>query len=1123
MQSLTDILRSFSDHSTTREIGRHMARSGAKLHISGGHGSFAALLLSALYKQTGRNLFVVLNDKEQAAYFLNDLQAILPQERLLFFPDSYRRGYASEETDNANVMLRTEVLGKIASGEADIIVSYARALSEKVITRSTLEQKTLNMHTGEKLDMDFVTDVLIEYGFEREDFVYEPGSFALRGGIIDVFSYSEELPIRIEFKGDYVHSIRSFQPDDQLSVSNLDKVRIVPNIEEKNNRDPRLSLFEYLPEETVIAAFDVPTGILQLNDAFQKAEKFLSERAAPIRKPDTSELYISGSHYAALLGKRTLLEFAVKPQFTDAESFVFHTEPQPLIQKNFDLLADNFIRLAEEGCRNLILADDEKQLQRLDAIFEEILPKKGIHSTFTSLYDTVNKGLSDGFVWPGGGLAVWCDHKIFDRYRRFKLKGQFSKDQAITLKELGTLSPGDFVTHIDHGIGRFAGLEKTEVNGKVQESVKLIYKDNDVLYVSIHSLHRIAKYTGKEGTLPSAHKLGSGKWEATKAKTKKRIKELAFDLIKLYAKRKADKGFAFSRDGYLQNELEASFIYEDTPDQHKATEDVKRDMERSWPMDRLVCGDVGFGKTEVAIRAAFKAACDGKQVAVLVPTTILAFQHYKTFSNRLKDFPVTIDYLNRFRSARQQKETLQRLANGEVDIIIGTHRIAAKDVKFKDLGLLIVDEEQKFGVSIKDKLKTLKTSVDSLTLTATPIPRTLQFSLIGARDLSIIRTPPPNRYPVSTELVTFNEEIIRDAIRYELTRGGQVYFVHNRVNDIQDIAGMVQRLVPDCNIRIAHGQMNGEELEEVMLGFIEGEFDVLISTAIVESGLDVPNANTIIINQAQNFGLSDLHQLRGRVGRSNKKAFCYLIAPPELAMTDEARKRMRAITEFADLGSGFQIAMRDLDIRGAGELLGAEQSGFISDIGYETYQRILNEAVQELKENEFADLYREELEAPDREWAQDCTIETDLQMLIPDEYVDQTEERLVLYKELDNLDSDEAIDRFRAEMTDRFGELPEETEALLETVKIRKMARRLGIEKLVFKNGTLLLHFTANKAYFQSDVFGLVLKFLQEKNRGEMKQGKDRLTIVFRDLERLDDVRSILLSMQGEAVAVSDT
>lgn len=596
MQSLSEIIRIFSAHDTVAAIGSHIATQGSRLHISGGHGAFPAILLAALKKQSGRNLFVVLNDKEQAAYFLNDLQALLPAERIFFFPDSYRRGYASDETDNANVMLRTEVLGKIAAGEADIIVSYARALSEKVITRSTLEQKTLSIHTGEKLDMDFITDVLIEYGFEREDFVYEPGYFALRGGIIDVFSYSEELPIRIEFKGDYIHSIRSFRPDDQLSVSTLDKVRIVPNIEEKNNRDPRLSIFEYLPEETVIAAFDVPTGILQLNDAFRKAEHFLSERAAPIHQPDTRELYIDGNDYPTLLQQHTLIELAVKPHFTEARSFVFHTEAQPLIQKNFDLLADNFIRLAEEGCNNLILADDEKQLQRLDAIFEEILPKKGLGSSFSHLYNTVNKGLSDGFVWPEGGLALWCDHKIFDRYRRFKLKGQFSKDQAITLKELGSLSPGDFVTHIDHGIGRFAGLEKTEVNGKIQESVKLIYKDNDVLYVSIHSLHRIARYTGKEGTLPAAHKLGSGKWEATKAKTKKKIKELAFDLIKLYARRKSEKGFAFSADGYLQDELEASFIYEDTPDQQKATEDVKRDMQRSWPMDRLVCGDVGFGK-----------------------------------------------------------------------------------------------------------------------------------------------------------------------------------------------------------------------------------------------------------------------------------------------------------------------------------------------------------------------------------------------------------------------------------------------------------------------------------------------------------------------------------------------
>lgn len=1118
MQDLSRLVAVCADHTNVQELLSQVEAGKNRLHIQGSKGSFSSILAMLCAQKSDKPVWIILNDKEEAAYFLNDLQNLSSEKRIAFFPDSYRRGFASDDTDNANVMMRAEVLGKISAGELDIVVSYSKALSEKVITRSALQKRTLTIHEGEKLDMDFVMDVLIEYDFERDDFVYEPGFFAMRGGLIDVFSYSEEYPVRVEFRGDTVQSIRAFDPETQLSVKTLQKVQIVPNIEDKKSNEQRLSLPQYTGENSIFIIFDIPVAQLSLDDAYTKAERYLAERAAPVHKPDTHALYMSGKEFVSDLSKQRVIEFSVKPYFTDSITHSFKMEVQPLIQKNFDLLLETIISYSNKQFINIILSDDPKQLDRIDAIFEELIPKKVGSSGFEKFYQRMDKGLSEGFVWEDGSLAVWCDHKIFDRYKRFKLKGQFSKDQAITLKELGTLSPGDFVTHIDHGIGRFAGLEKFEVNGKIQESVKLIYKDNDVLYVSIHSLHRIARYTGKEGTHPTAHKLGSGKWEATKAKTKKRIKEVAFDLIKLYAKRKSEPGFAYSKDGYMQNELEASFIYEDTPDQHKSTEDVKRDMERTWPMDRLVCGDVGFGKTEVAIRAAFKAACDGKQVAVLVPTTILAYQHFKTFSNRLKDFPVTIEYINRFRSSKQVSDILHRLSEGKIDILIGTHRVVGKDVKFKDLGLLIVDEEQKFGVSVKDKLKTLRANVDSLTLTATPIPRTLQFSLIGARDLSIIRTPPPNRYPVSTEWVTFNEEVIRDAIHYELQRNGQVYFVHNRINDIQDIAGMIQRLVPDSTIRIAHGQMPGDQLEEVMLGFIEGEFDILIATSIVESGLDVPNANTMIVNQAQNFGLSDLHQLRGRVGRSNKKAFCYLITPPELALTDEGRKRMRAITEFSELGSGFQIAMRDLDIRGAGELLGAEQSGFISDIGYETYQRILNEAVQELKETEFKELYKEELENPNREWVMDCTIETDLQILIPESYVDQTEERLALYKELDSLNSEEELDTYKSMLEDRFGDIPEETYGLMEAVRVRKLARKLGVERLTFKRNVLNLYFTTNPSYFQSDVFGRVLAYLQTTMQGEMKQNKDRLNIVFREINTLDDVKHLLMQLHGEKV-----
>lgn len=1113
------ILKKFLASGQIVEGAKTLHSPQSTLQVKGLSGSAGAFVAAALHTMTGKSMVVVVPDKEESAYFFNDLEVLLPGKSVLFYPGSYRRVYQTEETDNANIMLRTEVLEKISENKTDIVVTYPSAVGEKVVTREKIAEVTLTLKKGEAVDLDFITDVLIEYDFEREDFVYEPGQFALRGGIIDVFSYAEELPYRIEFDGDRVYSVRTFNPEDQLSVKELSEAKIIPNIENKRSEEIRQSFFDFIGPDTVLLLDEPKQLEILTEEVIRKAEKEFERLSGQVRRAKPADLFLTGAEF---LSQTARFRRVVYGNYANpADGYVnLACEPQPAVNKNFELLLQVLETGAAKGNTNYILSDAEKQIERLTAIFDDL--EKNRDKTETGnfhhagrLFVPVKGSLNNGFICGEVGVACFCDHRIFDRYRRFKLKNQFSKDQAITIKELGSLQPGDYITHIDHGIGVFAGLEKTEVNGKIQEAVKLVYKDKDALYVSIHSLHRIAKYTGKEGMAPSLHKLGGTAWAVTKAKTKKRIKELAFDLIKLYAKRKTEKGFAFQPDTYLQHELEASFIYEDTPDQNKAVKDVKTDMEKPWPMDRLVCGDVGFGKTEVAIRAAFKAATDGKQVAVLVPTTILALQHYKTFSARLKEFPVTVDYINRFKSSKAQKETLERLADGKVDIIIGTHRLAGKDIAFRDLGLLVVDEEQKFGVSVKDKLKTLKANVDSLTLTATPIPRTLQFSLLGARDLSIIRTPPPNRYPIVTELLSFNEEAIRDAVYYELSRNGQVFFIHNRVNDIKDIAGMVQRLVPQARIRIAHGQMGGEELEDVMLEFIEGDFDVLVSTAIVEAGLDVPNANTIIINQAQNFGLSDLHQLRGRVGRSNKKAFCYLITPPLTVLTEEARKRMKAIVEFAELGSGFNISMRDLDIRGAGDLLGGEQSGFINDIGYETYQRILNETIAELKENEFRDLFAEENNRPDRAWTDDCVIDTDLEILIPSDYVDSITERLSLYKELDALGTNAELDDFTERLRDRFGPLPAPVEELVETMRMRIAAQQVGIEKIILKKQTLILQFTSKTDYYNSAVFGRVLGYLQTHKRGEMKQKNDKLNISFKPVHTVRESLEVLLDILG--------
>lgn len=1089
-------------------------------HLRGLAGSSAAFVLSALFKNTSKLFFVILPNKEEAAYFLNDLENINGTEGIHFYPESYRRAYQSRTTDNSNILLRTEALNQIAAGQARCIVTYPEALSEKVITREQIQSKTLRLQVGEAVDLDFITDVLIDYDFERADFVYEPGQFALRGGIVDVFSYSDDLPYRIEFSGDHVESIRSFNPDDQLSVKKYDQIQIIPNIEQKTTGEVRKSILEFIPDDTCLWIADIAKTEHILDEIFAQTENDYATIAPEVKQVPPAELFINALNFRNQLSGFGITEFGTAFYTKADNNYQFDFQPQPPTHKDFNILLQNLSENQKRAVTNYIFSDQPRQIERLHSIFADLKPRQQTaeNEEVKALFEPQYYAITAGFTSMEFGIACFADHVIFDRYKRFKIKSQFSSEGTITMKELSNLNPGDFITHIDHGIGRFAGLERIETNGKVQEAVKIIYKDNDVIFVNIHSLHRIAKYSGKEGAIPTLHKLGGTAWQATKAKTKKRIKELAFDLIQLYAKRKAQKGFAYSPDNYMQHELEASFLYEDTPDQSKATADVKKDMEKAWPMDRLVCGDVGFGKTEVAIRAAFKAVCDGKQVAVLVPTTILALQHFKTFAARLKEFPVKVDYINRFKSTKQQKDTLARLAEGKVDILIGTHRIVGNDVKFKDLGLLIVDEEQKFGVSVKEKLKTMKVNVDTLTLTATPIPRTLQFSLMGARDLSIIRTPPPNRYPVVTELHSFKEDIIRDYIHYELQRNGQVYFVHNRVNDIKDVAGMVQRLCPDAKIRIAHGQMDGAELEEVMLQFIEGDFDVLVSTAIVEAGLDVPNANTIIINGAQNFGLSDLHQLRGRVGRSNKKAFCCLLSPPLHTLTEEARKRLRAIIEFSDLGSGFNISMRDLDIRGSGDILGAEQSGFINDIGYETYQKILNEAIRELKDNEFAALFKEEEEEAQKHgknWADDCIIDTDMEILLPATYVDNITERLSLYKDLDNINDEQGIVNFETMLRDRFGPLPTPVVELLNTISLRNLAKSIGIEKLTLKNSIMICSFVNKDAYYQSPVFAAVLSNIQSLNDAEMKQKNDKLSITFRRVMNVETAINKLKKLAG--------
>ncbi|MBO3099194.1 transcription-repair coupling factor [Gelidibacter pelagius] len=1091
--SKSHLSQAYAQTLQTQNLQAAIAINQSKTHLKGLIGSSLSFVISETFKTSESPFLLVFNDKEEAAFYLNDLELLINDKDVLFYPGSYRRPYQIEETDNANVLLRAEVLNRINSRKKPaIIVTYPDALFEKVVTRKELERNTLKISVNDNLSIDFVNEVLFEYQFKRVDFVTEPGEFSVRGGIVDVFSFSNDEPYRIEFFGDEVDSIRTFDVETQLSTEKIKKINVIPNVENKFSDETRESFLKYIASKTIVFTKSLDLLFSRIDDFYGKAEEAFKSLSQEIRRASPEELFCSSEFLKRQLLEFTLVEFG-SSSVLSKELVEFHTTPQPSFNKQFDLLIENLNTYHDKGYTNFIACASEQQAKRFHDIFEDVSTERhralelGVH------YKTIVLSLYQGFIDHENKITCYTDHQIFERYHKFHLKNGYAKKQAITLKELTNLDIGDYVTHIDHGIGRFGGLQKIDVEGKMQEAIKLIYGERDVLYLSIHSLHKISKFNGKDGKPPKIYKLGSNAWKKLKQKTKTRVKEIAFNLIQLYAKRKLEKGYQYNVDSGMQMELEASFIYEDTPDQSTATADIKSDMESERPMDRLICGDVGFGKTEVAVRAAFKAVDNGKQVAILVPTTVLAYQHSRTFTERLKDFPVTVDYLNRFRTAKEKRDTLERLESGNLDIIIGTHQLVNKNVKFKDLGLLIVDEEQKFGVAVKEKLKTLKDNVDVLTLTATPIPRTLQFSLMAARDLSVITTPPPNRYPIESHVIRFSEETIRDAVIYEIQRGGQVFFIHNRIENIKEVAGMIQRLVPDAKIGIGHGQLEGKKLEQLMLGFMNGEFDVLVSTTIVESGLDVANANTIFINNANNFGLSDLHQMRGRVGRSNKKAFCYFITPEYSAMTDDARKRITALEQFTELGSGFNIAMKDLEIRGAGDLLGGEQSGFINDIGFDTYQKILNEAIEELKENEFKDLYQDD--HIERDYVKDITIDTDFELLFPDDYVNNIAERLNLYTKLNEIKTEEELRKFETDIIDRFGEMPKQVVDLLNSVRIKWVATKIGLEKVVMKQGRLIGYFISDQqsAFYQSAKFNKVIEYVQtQPGGGRMKEKQTR-------------------------------
>ncbi len=1111
-----------------KQIAAGFSLPGHKLrvYLDNLRGSSINFIAAALWQLTDANHVFILNDKEEAAYFHNDIEHLTKGLDVCFFPDSFKRAGNFSELNSSHVMLRTEALTKFAKENAHkkVLVTYPEALFEHVVNPSSLTGNTISIKVGEILNIDALLEQFVTLGFRREDFVYEPGQFAMRGGILDIYSFGNEHPYRIELFDIEVDSIRIFNPETQLSERKLLQVSILPNVETKFDSTDKISLLDFLPANTMIWAKDLNFTIGKLAkmaadmpDKMETGQVAIDHDEGWLKEISKSDFETDGT-WQQKIKDRHLLEWynhsleMITEEPIDA-SFQFATDEQPVFNRQFNMLIADLQKHISNKYVPYIFAENPKQLERLRSIFDDL--NAGIN------FVAIPTSISKGFIDHDKKVICYTDHQIFQRYHKYNVKQAYSKGKALTMRALRELTPGDFVTHIDHGVGTYSGLQKIEVNGNMQEAIRILYKDNDVLYVNINSLHKISKYTGKEGTTPRVNKLGSDAWQKLKTKTKKQVKDIAADLIKLYAKRKASEGFAFSPDSYMQTELEASFFYEDTPDQGKATADVKRDMESPSPMDRLVCGDVGFGKTEIAVRAAFKAVADSKQAAVLVPTTILAFQHYNTFKERLADFPCNVDYINRFKSAKEKKETFKRLEEGKIDIIIGTHSLLGKDVKFKDLGVLIIDEEQKFGVGSKEKLRQLKANVDTLILTATPIPRTLQFSLMNARDLSIINTPPPNRQPVHTEVLVFDEYAIRDAIYYETERGGQVFFIHNRVQSLPEMVALLRNLCPDLSIGMAHGQMEGHQLEDALYKFIERKYDVLCCTNIVESGVDIANANTIIINNAHQFGLSDLHQLRGRVGRSNQKAFCYLVAPPMSLLPGDSRKRLQTLEQFNELGSGFQISMRDLDIRGAGNLLGGEQSGFIAEIGFEMYQKILAEAMRELKTSDFKDVFKEELERK-KDFVSDCTIDTDLEIMIPDTYVENITERLSLYTQLDDLDSEDDMIKFAADLQDRFGPIPAQVEALFTTLRCRLAACELGFEKLILKNEQLRLYFVSNpdSPYFESDTFNHILNYIQTRTtNARLKQvGKNFMLIVDR-IKSMKDVHKLLSAMQIKVTA----
>jgi transcription-repair coupling factor (superfamily II helicase) len=1087
--------------------------SGQSIVCVGLSGSSSCFYLSALSHHSQSPILYIAFDKEEAAYMYNTFQSAFESPHVYFMPDSFKRPMLFEELDKNNVLERTETINKVHTfrNKPLILVTYPEAVFEKAVDPSLLDKKRIQIKKGEKLDVDTVIEFLIEFGFERVEFVYQPGQFSIRGGIIDLFSYGNEWPYRIELFDDEVESIRTFNPTTQLSIATIDYFSIIPNVNSQFQVTQKVSLFDVLPEKSIVVVKDPDTLLDRIQTAFEKVEHFvqtsLSKTDDELKEMLKERAFLYPADIIQQITSFGTVYFAENEvDQRKKQKLIFNTTPQPSFNKNFNLLIDNLKDNHNKGYKNFIFTDNPKQIERFYAIFEDM----GVKVPFLP----VLKSIHNGFVDHDHKIVAYTDHEIFERFHRYKLKQGFTQEMAVSLKMLRELQPGDFVTHIDHGIGKYSGLETIEINGHKQETVRLIYQNNDILYVSINSLHKISRYVGKDGTEPKVSKIGGDAWKNLKRKTKAKIKDIAKELIKLYAKRKASKGFAFPQDGYLQNELEASFIYEDTPDQLMSTQQVKEDMEKEYPMDRLICGDVGFGKTEVAIRAAFKAVVSGKQVAILVPTTILALQHYKTFSERLKEFGVTVDYINRFRSTKEKNEILEKLAEGKVEILIGTHAILSSKIKFKDLGLLVIDEEQKFGVAAKEKLRELQVNVDTLTLTATPIPRTLQFSLMAARDLSVMRTPPPNRQPIHTERRVFSEEVIRDAVNYEVDRGGQVFFVHNRINGLDEIATMIKSICKGVDVAIAHGQMDSQKLEDTLIAFIDGKHDVLVCTNIIETGLDIPNANTMIINNAHQFGMSDLHQLRGRVGRSNKRAYCYLFAPPLSVMTQDARKRIKTLEEFSDLGSGFQIAMKDMDIRGAGNLLGAEQSGFIADIGYETYQKILEEAIGELKENEYKELFEEE-NAKKTTFVRDVDIDTDIEMLIPDDYVTNINERLALYTRLDSLDNEEAIQKFAVMLEDRFGKIPNQVRELFDGLRIRTLSKRLGFERVVLKNKKMNCYFISNpqSSFFESPLFQKIMAFVSTagmKHGFSLKQTASYLIMTRENVRYLGDAKKLL-------------